>query len=63
MRLNLQYNQLSGEIPPELSNIASLQTLRLADNGLTGCIPEALGKVADNDLDSLALPLCTLTSN
>ena len=56
-------NQLSGEIPLELSNLAYLEILRLADNELSGCVPEVWIKVADNDLDSLALPLCAFTPN
>ena len=46
--LNLAGNQLSGEIPPELGNLANLRWLHLADNRLSGEIPPELG-----NLDSL----------
>ena len=37
--LNLRDNQLTGEMPPELGNLSSLQSLVLANNQLTGEIP------------------------
>ena len=47
-RLNLGGNGLTGEIPPELGDLANLEKLSLGDNGLTGEIPPELG-----DLDNL----------
>ena len=44
--LNLSENQLVGEIPPELGNLASLQELYLHDNELSGEIPSELGNLA-----------------
>ena len=41
--LNLSENQLAGEIPSELGNLASLQELSLWGNGLSGEIPSELG--------------------
>ena len=32
-------NQLSGEIHPELGNVANLTRLNLSDNQLSGCVP------------------------
>ena len=32
-------NQLSGQIPPELGNLANLTRLNLSDNQLSGCVP------------------------
>ena len=45
--LYLGSNQLSGEIPPELGNLASLSTLSLGGNQLSGEIPLALGNLAN----------------
>ena len=44
--LNLTGNKLSGEIPPELGNLASLSLLILHDNQLSGEIPPELGNLA-----------------
>ena len=43
IHLILNYNQLTGEIPAELGNLANLQTLDLWENQLTGPIPSELG--------------------
>ena len=45
-QLNLSWNQLSGEIPPELDNLANLERLRLDGNELSGEIPPQLGNLA-----------------
>ena len=52
--LALQRNQLSGEIPPELGNLANLEDLHLGDNQLIVCMPHSLRRLhAMSDL-----PLC-----
>ncbi len=56
--LDLFRNNLTGQIPPELGNLASLEWLSLARNDLTGPIPPELGSLtsleglslSDNDL-------------
>ena len=45
-RLILQDNQLTGAIPAELGDLASLQGLFLDRNRLTGAIPAELGRLA-----------------
>ena len=45
-QLNLSWNQLSGEIPAELDNLANLERLRLDGNELSGEIPPQLGNLA-----------------
>ena len=44
--LFLRENQLTGEIPPELGNLASLEELHLCRNQLSGQIPPELGNLA-----------------
>ena len=44
--LRLGSNKLSGEIPPELGNLASLKQLWLYGNQLSGEIPPELGNLA-----------------
>ena len=56
--LFLEQNQLNGEIPLELGNLINLQWLRLSGNQLSGCIPEGLQYVPENDLSGLGLPFC-----
>ncbi len=51
--LNLSWNELSGEIPPELGRLSNLKVLWLDDNELSGRIPSELGKLAN--LESLSL--------
>ena len=45
--LYLDGNELSGEIPPELGNLANLTQLVLAENQLSGEIPPELGNLAN----------------
>ena len=44
--LYLTHNKLSGEIPPELGDLARLSTLDLGNNELSGTIPAELGNLA-----------------
>ena len=46
-RLNIERNQLTGEIPAELGNLTNLAVLALFDNQLTGEIPSELGSLAN----------------
>ena len=46
MHLSLYSNGLTGGIPAELGNLASLEVLNLWGNGLTGGIPAELGNLA-----------------
>ena len=45
--LSLPNNQLSGEIPPELGNLANLEWLELYENQLSGEIPPELGNLVN----------------
>jgi hypothetical protein len=45
--LELGWNQLSGEIPPQLGDLSSLKKLRLSVNPLTGSIPPAFGALSN----------------
>ena len=47
IELFLHENQLSGEIPPELGNLANLESLFLDLNQLSGEIPPELGNLAN----------------
>ncbi len=52
-------NRLAGPIPPELGELANLETLSLDSNGLSGTIPPELGKLAN--LKTLSLSRNRLT--
>ena len=61
--LDLQNNNLSGELPVELANLIGLTELKLAGdsitgNSITGCIPDGLRSIADHDLADLGRPYC-----
>ena len=45
--LDLQYNQLTGEIPPEIGNLTNLERLWLHGNQLTGEIPPEIGNLTN----------------
>ena len=52
--LRLHENDLSGELPPELGNFASLKVLYLIGNNLTGCVPASLrDQLEDAELGNL----------
>ena len=56
IKLDLFSNQLTGEIPPELGGLTSLQVLHLWGNELTGTIPVELGNLTNlTSLTILAL--------
>ena len=57
--LDLTDNQLTGTIPSELSNLASLERLWLGENQLTGAIPSELSNLAS--LEWLSLSFNQLT--
>ena len=40
--LHLRFNDLSGELPAELVNLANLTRLYLDGNQLSGCVPSSL---------------------
>ena len=58
--LSLRGNGLSGKIPEALAQLTNLTKLRLRDNNFTStsCIPPALFKVDDHDLDQLDIDKC-----
>uniref|UniRef100_A0A0A0L387 Disease resistance R13L4/SHOC-2-like LRR domain-containing protein n=1 Tax=Cucumis sativus TaxID=3659 RepID=A0A0A0L387_CUCSA len=45
LKFSIIGNRLSGEIPPEIGNIASLEELILEDNQIRGTLPKTLGKL------------------
>ena len=45
--LELEHNHLSGKIPPEIGNLANLETLNLGGNDLSGELPAELGELED----------------
>ena len=56
----LGYNQLTGRIPAELGNLSNLRSLYLSgENQLTGCVPDGLRDVPENDFLFLNLPFCS----
>ena len=63
VELNLLDNQLSGEIPPELGNLANLVELYLSGNQLSGCLPSGLRYVPQNDFSDTRLPFCGLSTD
>ena len=57
--LDLSFNLLSGEIPPELGDLSKLEFLDLSDNQLSGAIPGELGAL--EELSNLLLLYNVLT--
>ena len=56
--LRVNEAKLVGEIPDELLELERLETLFLAGNDWTGCIPKGLLSIPNNDLDKINLPVC-----
>ena len=57
--LKLWSNELSGEIPPELGGLTNLSRVWiLSGNQFTGCIPDGLRSVKDNDFHGRGIPFC-----
>ena len=59
INIDLAFNDLTGEIPPELGNLTNLKAMYLAENGLTGEIPPELGNLTN--LQWLSLSFNALT--
>jgi Leucine-rich repeat (LRR) protein len=59
--LDMQYNLISGSLPPELGNLSGLQNLNLGSNQLRGSIPPELGNLSN--LQNLALQRNSLTGS
>ena len=57
-QLTLADNNLAGEIPVELGQLSDLEVLYLRGNEFSGCVPDALRDVEENDLEELNLPFC-----
>ena len=51
--LDLEDNNLSGEIPPDVGELSELTYLRLNKNGIRGTIPSEIGRLSE--LDALLL--------
>ena len=59
VRLDLSENELGGEIPSELGDLANLRSLDIYGNELSGCIPTSLQNQLEGDEDYLGgLPYC-----
>ena len=59
LELRLDGNALSGDIPAELGGLRALLDLYLGGNdGLSGCVPDALRSVEYHDLDDLGMGFC-----
>ena len=58
LELHLDRNQLVDVIPDELAELENLQSLYLAGNDLTGCIPDGLKDIDASDFANLGLLFC-----
>ena len=59
VHLSIDSNWLSGEIPPELGNLANLTELYLQENQLSGCVPNGmLGQLSSTFSNLGGLPPC-----
>ena len=56
--LDLAENELNGEIPSEIGDLANLEKLYLSGNRLSGCVSGALLAVKSTDRDELGLSFC-----
>uniref|UniRef100_A0A0E0MEF6 Receptor kinase-like protein Xa21 n=1 Tax=Oryza punctata TaxID=4537 RepID=A0A0E0MEF6_ORYPU len=52
-RLSLEYNEISGKIPPDIGNLVGLQILNLSHNHFVGDLPSSIGRL--EELRSLGL--------
>ncbi|KAM3327880.1 hypothetical protein P3S68_033342 [Capsicum galapagoense] len=59
--IDLSYNQLSGEIPKELSNLTQIHALNLSHDHLTGAIPSEFSNL--QNIESLNLSYNNLTGS
>ena len=55
VELDLSFNALSGEIPPELGSLSNLTELLLYGNELSGCVPSSL---EDESRKIIGPPFC-----
>ena len=55
----LNDNRFTGTIPSELDKLTNLTRWRLRGNELTGCVLPGLAEVANSDIDSLGLDVCS----
>ncbi len=53
--LNLQYNNLTGEIPLELTNLTQLRTLLLGGNSMSGPIPRDIHRLSQLEILNLSV--------
>ena len=57
--LSVSWNELSGEIPPELGSLSNREVLDLPANQLSGCVPSSLQYSLDLSVSRFGgLPFC-----
>ena len=59
---DLGRNELTGEIPPEFTNLESLQMMDIASNQMTGCVPRGLEGIIFGGLSPCIAAQATPTS-